>query len=195
MQNVHQVIHKWPFTAFTILHAECSSDAYKTDEHSTWRMFIRCTLTCAILQMLSHLKSGKQRNGYRSIHTSVKSLKSWNSNAFIFSAQKSRQNLNELNCVRILARTAKLNAASNSRKTIDVIVFRVLPVYYLLNVNQENTTYWIRYPRRSRVLVGVMSWRETRSRLTSAWTTWLTTGRRKEGTFIFWKLADRKYHL
>ena len=132
MQNVHQVIHKWPFTAFTILHAECSSDAYKTDEHSTWRMFIRCTLTCAILQMLSHLKSGKQRNGYRSIHTSVKSLKSWNSNAFIFSAQKSRQNLNELNCVRILARTAKLNAASNSRKTIDVIVFRVLPVYYLL---------------------------------------------------------------
>ena len=132
MQNVHQVIHKWPFTAFTILHAECSSDAYKTDEHSTWRMFIRCTLTCAILQMLSHLKSGKQRNGYRSIHTSVKSLKSWNSNAFIFSAQKSRQNLNELNCVRILARTAKLNAASNSRKTIDVIVFRVLPVYYLI---------------------------------------------------------------
>jgi len=132
MQNVHQVIHRWPFTAFTILHAECSSDAYKTDEHSTWRMFIRCTLTCAILQMLSHLKSGKQRNGYRSIHTSVKSLKSWNSNAFIFSAQKSRQNLNELNCVRILARTAKLNAASNSRKTIDVIVFRVLPVYYLL---------------------------------------------------------------
>ena len=131
MQNVHQVIHKWPFTAFTILHAECSSDAYKTDEHSTWRMFIRCTLTCAILQMLSHLKSGKQRNGYRSIHTSVKSLKSWNSNAFIFSAQKSRQNLNELNCVRILARTAKLNAASNSRKSIDVIVFRVLPVYYL----------------------------------------------------------------
>ena len=89
-------------------------------------------VTCAILQMLSHLKSGKQRNGYRSIHTSVKSLKSWNSNAFIFSAQKSRQNLNELNCVRILARTAKLNAASNSRKTIDVIVFRVLPVYYLL---------------------------------------------------------------
>ena len=132
MQNVHQVIHKWPFTAFTILHAECSSDAYKTDEHSTWRMFIRCTLTCAILQMLSHLKSGKQRNGYRSIHTSVKSLKSWNSNAFIFSAQKSRQNLNELNCVRILAHTAKLNAASNSRKTIDVIVFRVLPVYYLV---------------------------------------------------------------
>ena len=134
MQNVHQVIHKWPFTAFTILHAECSSDAYKTDEHSTWRMFIRCTLTCAILQMLSHLKSGKQRNGYRSIHTSVKSLKSWNSNAFIFSAQKSRQNLNELNCVRILARTAKLNAASNSRKTIDVIVFRVLPVYYLIRI-------------------------------------------------------------
>ena len=115
-----------------ILHGEYSSNAYKTDEHSTWRMFIRCTLTCAILQMLSHLKSGKQRNGYRSIHTSVKSLKSWNSNAFIFSAQKSRQNLNELNCVRILARTAKLNAASNSRKTIDVIVFRVLPVYYLL---------------------------------------------------------------
>ena len=160
MQNVHQVIHKWPFTAFTILHAECSSDAYKTDEHSTWRMFIRCTLTCAILQMLSHLKSGKQRNGYRSIHTSVKSLKSWNSNAFIFSAQKSRQNLNELNCVRILARTAKLNAASNSRKTIDVIVFRVLPVYYLMRLGliKMNHKTWNFSSKSVKIVVCLVGW-------------------------------------
>ena len=49
------------------------------------------------------------------------------------------------------------------------------------NLWKESITYNLHWPRRRPVLVGAMSWRETKSRPISAWTEWFLIGRRKGG--------------